>query len=219
MFYRQKFCYDYVTQLPAGENELIVGGGFGSVNDDTTLKQIGNADDSEWDGIIAAHLSGAMPICFGENHWGAEKQPQTDSSGEKWNDGRVKATWSGAIALSADLLPWVGRLPNKLSRRRSPPTSSTPVFDVSKGLESKDTLGEAPVLTNLTSAPGEWISASYSGEGMVHAWLCAKALALMVLGAEKEGGLEEWFPEILTVSEERWKKANVEYLLEELAGS
>ena len=75
-----------------------------------------------------------------------------------------------------------------------------------------------PALTNLTSTPGEWISASYSGEGMVHAWLCAKALAYMVLDAEEDGGLKEWFPEVMRVTEERWKKANVDDLLEELGG-
>jgi hypothetical protein len=68
----------------------------------------------------------------------------------------------------------------------------------------------------LTSTPGEWIPASYLGEGMVHAWLCAKALAYMVLGAEKEGRIEEWFPDVLKVTEARWKKANIEHLLQKL---
>ena len=38
----------------------------------------------------------------------------------------------------------------------------------------------------LPAAPGEWICAGYTGEGMVHAWLCAKAMARMLLGTEGE---------------------------------
>jgi len=200
-----------MTQLPVGEKELIVGGGFGSVSDEITFKQIGDADDSGWDGIFAAHLSGAMPVYFGENNWGVEKSPQANDDGVKWNDGRAKANWSGIICFSADLLPWVGRLPRRLSGRHPPQASSTPASKPTG--DSKDGL---PV--NLTSAPGECISASYSGEGMVHAWLCGKALAFMVLGAEEHGGLKEWFPEVMTVTEERWKKANKDELLKVLLG-
>lgn len=200
-----------MTQLTTGENELIVGGGFGSVGDQIILKQIGDADDSGWDKTIAAHLSGAMPVYFKEANWGAEKPPQQNDEGMKWDDGRVKANWSGIISLSADSLPWVGRLPDKLSGRKS----STPVWKFTAEPKDEDAL---PALTNLTSTPGEWISASYSGEGMVHAWLCAKALAYMVLDAEEDGGLKEWFPEVMRVTEERWKKANVDDLLEELGG-
>jgi len=54
---------------------------------------------------------------------------------------------------------------------------------------------------------------------MVHAWLCAKALAYMVLGAEEDGRLKEWFPDIMKVTEARWKRANIENLMDELGGS
>ncbi|KAF5680573.1 FAD dependent oxidoreductase [Fusarium heterosporum] len=51
---------------------------------------------------------------------------------------------------------------------------------------------------------GEWMAAGFCGEGMVWAWLCGTALAVMVLGKEGEdleesvgrpgGRLDEWFP-------------------------
>jgi len=59
--------------------------------------------------------------------------------------------------------------------------------------------------------PGEWIAAGYSGEGMVHAWMSGKAVAHMVLGRERE--IETWFPEMLRVTEKRWKDADVEKML------
>ena len=70
-----KTGFDYMTQLTTGENELIVGGGFGSVGDQIILKQIGDADDSGWDKTIAAHLSGAMPVYFKEANWGRRSRP------------------------------------------------------------------------------------------------------------------------------------------------
>ncbi|KAG6826928.1 hypothetical protein H0H92_013885 [Tricholoma furcatifolium] len=82
------------------------------------------------------------------------------------------------------------------------------------------------------AAPGEWIAAGYSGEGMVHAWLSGKVLAHMVLGldlakesdattAEKAGGgagLSSWFPPVYLVSEERWAHTGIEDLVAEFLG-
>jgi len=218
IFYRAKIGYDYLTQLPNGEQELIFGG-IGIGGDELLYQEIANADDSGYDLTIAAYLSGVLPLLFGPKNWGAEKPPAPQNhdgtEGVMWNEGRVKACWSGSVCLSADWLPWVGRIPEKLTRRPYPPIASTPIIDVSKtGDDSKDDI--SPAHSVLTSAPGEWISASYSGEGMVHAWLCAKALAYMVLGAEKEGRVEDWFPDVLEVTEARWRKANIEHLLQEL---
>jgi glycine/D-amino acid oxidase-like deaminating enzyme len=219
VFFRQKVGYDYLTQLPNGENELIVGGSIGLGGNEMIFKEVANADDSAYDPSIAAYLSGIIPVHYGEKNWGAEKPPAPqkphENDGVRWNEGRVKSTWSGIICLSADMLPWVGRLPVKLTGRRYPPASSTPTANVSnKAEESTNLISPAP-----TASPGEWISAGYTGEGMVHAWLCAKALAYMVLGAEEDGRLKEWFPDIMKVTEARWKRANIENLMDELGGS
>ncbi|KZP16559.1 FAD dependent oxidoreductase, partial [Athelia psychrophila] len=203
VFFRQKIGYDYMTQLKSGENELMVGGGFNSGTKEALLRDVGNADDSQYEPSLAGHLGGIIPIYFGEKNWGAEKQPDIlDPDGVQWNEGRVKAIWSGTMAFSADGLPWVGRLPEKLTGRSSPPHPSTPSID--------------PLHCSLTASPGEWVSACYSGEGMVHAWLCARALAHMVLGNEREGGMEEWFPKQMTVTTTRWKKADAERMLARL---
>lgn len=206
VFYRQKVGYDYMTQLKSGEHELMVGGGFGSGTEETLFRDVGNADDSLYEKTLAGHLSGIVPVHFGWENWGAEKQPAAEdpeqNDGVQWNEGRVKAVWSGTIALSADGLPWVGRLPEKLADRSSPPSISTPSIN--------------PPHQHLTASPGEWISACYTGEGMVHAWLCARALAHMILGTEKEGRLDEWFPEQMRVTTTRWKKADAERMLARL---
>lgn len=221
VMYRQKAGYDFLTQLPNGENELMFGGAIGACGNDMLFGALANTDDSSYDPNIAAYLSGILPVHFGERNWGAEKRPvpqkPDENDGVTWNEGRVKSIWSGIVCLSADGLPWVGRLPVKLTARNCPPTSSTPTSSVSK--TSVDSTNAKTVGVTLTSHPGEWISAAYSGEGMVHAWLCAKALAHMVLGTEEEGKLKEWFPEVMKVTEKRWRKADIEATLEELAGS
>ena len=48
------------------------------------------------------------------------------------------------------------------------------------------------------------------------AWLCGKALAYMLSDAEDE--LAGWFPRMLRVTEERWKKAKLEEFLERKIG-
>ena len=69
----------------------------------------------------------------------------------------------------------------------------------------------------LPAAPGEWICAGYTGEGMVHAWLCAKAMARMLLGTEGEdradpkGGESKFerLPDAYRFSMKRWKAAKM----------
>ncbi|KAH8435265.1 NAD(P)/FAD-dependent oxidoreductase [Aspergillus melleus] len=92
----------------------------------------------------------------------------------------VEMMWTGNMGFSADGFPWVGRLPSSLTRR-----------------------GED---TNWNGMGKEWVTAGFSGEGMVHAWLCGKALGRMILADDGElneqGGLS-WFPEQMLVTEER----------------
>ena len=129
---------------------------------------------------------------------------------ENWGDdapgGRMKNMWSGSLGLTADLLPFVGRLEPSLTGR-------TP----GKTMRAEDS-------ARSITPPAEWISAGYNGEGMVNAWLCGVALGLMVLGKEDVvtpkipgkpyGRLFEWFPREYVCTQKRVSKASVYQLLE-----
>lgn len=205
VFYSAEIGYDYLTQLPSSEHELMLGGGFAQDGDEG-YEAMGNTDDTTYSKRVGAHLSGVLPRYFGEDNWGKEGVPLQGEGAEEWAKGRVKALWSGILGISVDLLPWVGRVPRAVSGRNEPPQSSV----VKSGKEDG---GDS---VQVGAAPGEWIAAGYSGEGMVHAWLSGKALAEMLLGREVEGGLGEWFPDILRVTEKRWKRAKAENLLDAL---
>ncbi|KAH9949474.1 FAD dependent oxidoreductase [Amylocystis lapponica] len=196
VFYRGAGAgYDYLTQLPTGEHELMFGGGWAQRCEDG-LPELGLMDDSQYNLDAAGHLAGALPLYFGAENWGGEAMPGAEGD-VRWGAGRTKAQWSGVLGISVDGLPWVGRLPGKVSGRAEPPRRAA--------LDMKD---ESAVL----AAPGEWISAGYSGEGMPHAWMSGKALSCMVLDREDE--LESWFPDVLRVTETRWKEADLDALLE-----
>ncbi|KAF8182953.1 FAD dependent oxidoreductase [Pholiota molesta] len=157
-----------------------------------------------------AHLGGALERFFAA-HWGAEAEDEdkdnnspSDQTSDgrtgdlyeerepKWGKGRVRAAWSGLLGMSADLQPWVGRVPYAASRRKEPAAAT-----VDRGL--------AP--------PGEWICAGYTGEGMVHAWLSGKALARMVLDLpEKLGRSEEALrlPQPFLITAKRLREARYE---------
>ncbi|KAK5048691.1 hypothetical protein LTR84_005783 [Exophiala bonariae] len=68
---------------------------------------------------------------------------------------RVKASWTGILCNSLDKVPLVGMLPQEALDRPA---------------GSRDS--------------GEWISAGYGGYGMVNAFLCGKAVAMMMLGKD-----------------------------------
>ena len=96
----------------------------------------------------------------------------------------VKMMWTGNMGFSADGLPWVGRVGSSVTGR---PDSE--------------------------GAGAEWISAAFSGEGMVHAWLCGKELGRMILAddgvisASELDSDREWFPEQMLITEERLQRA------------
>ncbi|KAF7122045.1 hypothetical protein CNMCM5793_009600 [Aspergillus hiratsukae] len=96
----------------------------------------------------------------------------------------VEKMWTGNMGFSADGFPWVGQLPVSLTRR-----------------EQKE-----------ESQGAEWISAAFSGEGMVLAWLCGKALGTMLLAyddelVETESTDLSWFPDQMLVTEKRIKES------------
>ncbi|KAI0717510.1 FAD dependent oxidoreductase [Cerioporus squamosus] len=185
VFYRGSTGYDYLTQLPTGEHELMFGGGWAMACDDSRgLPEIGIADDSVVNHVGQSYLAGALPQYFGMRNWGEDAKPGGHSPvGEEkslWGQGRTKAQWSGILGISADMLPWVGRLPEKVAGRASPKSKASEMQGKAENEQAK------------TAAPGEWIAAGYTGEGMVHAWMSGKALAHM----------------------KRWKEANMEKLFE-----
>ncbi|KAI5776998.1 FAD dependent oxidoreductase-domain-containing protein [Geopyxis carbonaria] len=56
----------------------------------------------------------------------------------------------------------------------------------------------------------EWVCAGYSGEGMVNAWGCAKALAEMIMGREEAG-----MPGCMRISKRRMERAGLAMLAED----
>lgn len=99
----------------------------------------------------------------------------------------VQAMWTGSMAFSTDGFPWVGRLPGSVTHR--------PLADGEDG-------------------GAEWVCAAFGGEGMVQAWLCGKALAIMLLSHDRQLAASadsdiSWLPEQMLVSEARVVEAEM----------
>ncbi|KAK3984466.1 putative Glycine/D-amino acid oxidase [Cladorrhinum sp. PSN332] len=62
-----------------------------------------------------------------------------------------------------------------------------------------------PLVGEVPGEKGLWVSASFQGHGMVLCWMCGTALIEMMEG-KGGGGLNAWFPESFSISEERLKK-------------
>lgn len=193
--------YEYITQRPGkidsvdGQGAEIMTGGGMLQSGKKGLGEFGIASDAENNYLSSCHLGGVLPMAFGSENWGE------DSPG-----GRVKSLWSGSLGLTADGMPFVGKLETSLTGR-SPVTAPW--------LKEK--------VESLTH-PGEWISAGYNGEGMVNAWLCGVALGLMVLGREEavaaniagrpEGKFDDWFPKEYICTQERVSDISIYQFLE-----
>ncbi|QRW12637.1 FAD-binding domain protein [Ceratobasidium sp. AG-Ba] len=168
--------FDYLTERPDGT--IMLGGGFAQ-GPQQGMAEVGVPTDDAYDAATAAHVCGALSVLF--------KPPARDKSAS------VQSIWAGSIGISADLLPWVGRLPTSITGRGAP-------------LADSKSWKIAP--------PGEWISAGYSGEGMVNAPLCAKALAMMILKPNEAVG--SWFPDEMRITEKRCRKADPSGILDGL---
>jgi glycine/D-amino acid oxidase-like deaminating enzyme len=218
IFYYSPTGFDFLTQLPTnsqegeGEGGELLFGGGATQGGRIILSEVGVADDSKYDLDIASHVEGALPECFGRANWGAESvvaatpvpttgSRETGEEGFTWDSGRIKAMWTGIVGISADLQPWVGRVPPVISGRAAPAPSHRRI-------------SEKGGTTAAMAAAGEWVSAGYSGEGMTNAWLCAHALALMVLGVEEEERMHMWFPDEFRLTEKRWRSATIERILD-----
>lgn len=180
------------------------------------MDNIGITDDGSGTFEIEAYLTGALERYF-SSQWGEEgTEPDSEASnppGGSWGKGRVKATWTGILGVSADSQPWVGRVPLSVSERQEPIIARSS-SNHSGGLNKLSS--ESTPSTNLVS-PGEWICAGYSGEGMVHAWLCGRALARMILGVETRDEIDPELPEPFLITEKRVKEAKVEDLVQRIS--
>lgn len=192
--------YEYITQRPGKVDSVdsmggeIMNGGAMVQSGHKGLGEFGIASDAATNYLASCHLSGVLPMAFGAENWGA------DADG-----GRVKSIWSGSLGLTADMMPFVGRLETSLTGR-------VPVRSDSSN--------------RSTTKPGEWVSAGYNGEGMVNAYLCGVALGLMAVGREDavqftsktpgipNGRLEDWFVPEYLCTQERVTYASVYQLLE-----
>lgn len=133
----------YLHQNPETRDIIIGGGELGGFDGAKNVYGV-SSDDAE--SLHAkTHLSGALRIIFGEEGWGEVP------SGRK----SIKASWSGIMANSLDLMPFIGPLPQEaLNDRR----------------------------TGNPSKGAEWICAGFSGFGMTNAWMSGVALANQVVG-------------------------------------
>ena len=66
-FYKDGF--DYLTQLPGSEGELMLGGAISIGNVIGVLGELGTTNDTGFDPRLAVHLSGALPVLFGDANW------------------------------------------------------------------------------------------------------------------------------------------------------
>jgi glycine/D-amino acid oxidase-like deaminating enzyme len=161
------------------------------------MNLLGDPSDADLDFHSTVHLNGVLPMVFGAENWGPDAP-----------EGRVRSIWSGSLGITADAMPFVGRLEESLTGRKVPASMRS-------------------ATNSASTPPGEFIAAGYCGEGMVSAWLCGVALALMVLGREDkgitdpepgfgfvEGPVQSWFPEEYIVSAKRVRDSNVVKLLE-----
>ncbi|KAF3025636.1 hypothetical protein E8E14_013203 [Neopestalotiopsis sp. 37M] len=188
-----KSAFDYITQRPTVNGvpgDIMLGGGFDRSRDQG-LSVIGRYDDSSEaiDALTVNHIGNIFPTIFSPR-WGDDQE-----------GGRIKKYWTGIVALTGDLLPFVGRLDPKLTGRR-PRSVQTP-----GGVSA-----------------GEWIAAGYCGDGMVWAWLSGTALGAMITGSDKGklpitpghpgGRLEDWFPHELEPSLKRVEKADIANMMD-----
>lgn len=174
----------------------MFGGGFAQTKN-CGLNELGVTDDSVLNPEASEHLRTALGKAF---------DPPSVLGAEKNGEFEVKSMWTGIMGFSMDSLPFVGRLPESLAKRYmfQEQGKQIEIPIVSKHIKGKK--------QGMKGA--EWISAAYSGEGMVNAWGCGKALASMILGREEVDKVEEWFPDEMKITEQRLDNASLTRVLE-----
>lgn len=218
---------DKSNEYPPPSGEFMLGGWMWG----NGLTETGIADDREWNRNTRKYLSRAAEKYFSVDDSGGER-------GDKEQTHMI-AQWGGILGTSVDGLPWIGRIPTSITGRLAPQLRSLAAYmngnndmDGDSLSEADDVLGYEKTIAESShrgsarlATPGEWIAAGYSGEGMVHAWMSAKALAYMVLGPENvskktqdgrdkfDGFVGDWFPDVFRLTEERWENTGAEDLL------
>ncbi|KAI5813513.1 FAD dependent oxidoreductase [Pyronema omphalodes] len=97
----------------------------------------------------------------------------------------LENAWTGTIGISVDALPWVGQVPEKVAGGRKRGTGM------------------------------EWVCGAYSGEGMVNAWGCGRALAVMLRNQLYKENASTGLPKAMLITEKRVKKATVDMMVED----
>ena len=161
--------YEYMIPRPLGTKhagDICIGGGLTKASH-AGLLEYGSVDDTRLDPHILSYLADSAKLYFGENNWGEE---ENDPEGPEGPEGsRLRQAWTGIMGYSADGYPLEGEMP---------PSSTS-----STGNE------------NENENENLYICASFQGSGMVMAFLCARALTMiMVLGKDDDNNLDEWFP-------------------------
>lgn len=192
---RQAFGQGLGTPAYEG-GEMMLGGGFAQT-DYRGLNEIGVTDDSSLNPLATKHLTSTFSKCFSYSD-------EYLTAHEPDNGFKVKAMWTGIMGFSIDALPWVGRLGQRLPRPDA--ASLKPQRKTVRWASSTPPNSPLPV----EAAGSEWVCGGYSGEGMVNAWGCGKALAIMLMGREREEKLFEWFPEEMLVTARRLGKGRLE---------
>ncbi|RAL07393.1 NAD(P)/FAD-dependent oxidoreductase [Aspergillus homomorphus CBS 101889] len=176
--------FDYLTQLPAA----------GAAASETANKMMlgGGFAQHEDRGVLALGVASDERVpadTLGHLRGALRRVFDWENWGDEaidGGDGGIEAAWTGNMGFSADGYPWIGRLPVSATSR-----------------------GENEVIGDVHGA--EWLSCAFSGEGMVQAWLCGKAVGLMVLAHDGRLAGEQtdlsWVPEQMLVTEERIKRS------------
>ncbi len=193
--------------------DLMFGGGFAQTAYHG-LCELGVTDDSTLNPDATQHLETALAAAFTPpSHANQPRSWQeVHAASEAGHDNfEIKSMWTGIMGFSVDCLPWVGHLHPSLTVR--------PLFAPSP--DGYDETYEIPIVSKHIKAPRhnqkegkEWISAAYSGEGMVNAWGCGGALASMIRGRDVEERVWEWFPEEMKVSVERVQRGGIAEMVE-----
>ncbi|RMZ78481.1 hypothetical protein DV737_g3878, partial [Chaetothyriales sp. CBS 132003] len=98
--------YEYMITRPAGvdfSGDVVIGGGrMKAGRGRNGEEELGNTDDSVVPAEIESYLVACTEAYFGADNWGRDHA-----------EGRVRAVWTGIMAISADGFPLVGPVPAK----------------------------------------------------------------------------------------------------------